>query len=172
MNRSYSLGSWRLTVIFFCQCRLIQVIFKYLNRFPKSFAPCIKLLLVFWYCYKSSFNGTRFRSKNVTGSLHSWVWNQLRGKKFLAVLLSPKEQCLNSAPKFDCCYVTWLRICHLFTVLTSVILKSLIMRSRTYIGLVGISHLKEHVNLSIFAISDFRFLYLTGSSGLEFQPML
>ena len=65
-----------------------------------------------------------------------------------------------------------MSLCQLFAVLTSVILKSLIMRSRTYIGLVGISHLKEHVNLSIFAISDFRFLYQTGSSWSKFEPGL
>lgn len=46
--------------------------------------------------------------KNVMGSSQSWVWNQLRGKKFLAVLLSWKHeappnkisQLVNSGGKF------------------------------------------------------------------------
>ena len=79
---------------------------------------------------------------------------------------------LNSAPKLYFCYVSCIRICQLFTVLTGVILKSLKTLFRTYNGLVGTSHLKEHINLSISAILDFRFLCPTGSSGSKFEPML
>ena len=35
----------------------------------------------------------------------------------------PIEQCSNLAPKIYFCYVSWLRICQLFTVLTGVILR-------------------------------------------------
>ena len=45
-----------------------------------------------------------------------------------------------------------------YSALTGVNMKSLIMLSRTFIGLVGTSHLKEHINLSILAVSDFRYL--------------
>ena len=42
--------------------------------------------------------------------------------KFLnRVSSSPIEQCLNLAAKNYLCYVSWLRMCQLFTVLTGVI---------------------------------------------------
>ena len=81
------------------------------------------------------------------------------------------EQCLNLAPKLYFCYVSWLRLYQLFTVLTGVILKSLIMLSRTLIGLGDILSERTH-KLSILAISDFRFLCPTGSSRSKFEPML
>ena len=114
----------------------------------------------------------RFRTQILemcSGKTPSWCWFQekqhlngflpehfCRAPKF--VLHLPTEQCLNSAPKSYLCYGSWLRICQLFTVLTGVIFKSLIMLSRTWVGLVGTSHLKEHLNLNILAMSDFRFL--------------
>ena len=82
----------------------------------------------------------------------------LTQKPITNAYLTPTEQCLNSAPKSYLCYGSWLRIFQLFTVLTGVIFKRLIMLSRTWIGLVGTSHLKEHLNLNILAMSDFRFL--------------
>ena len=43
----------------------------------------------------------------------------------------PTEQCLNLAAKNYLCYVSWLRMCQLLTVLTGVILKSLKKLPRT-----------------------------------------
>ena len=81
-----------------------------------------------------------------------------RSLKHYSVFNFPTEQCLNLAAKIYLCYVSWLRICQLFTVLTGVISKSLKKLSDTCIGLVGTSHLIKHIILGILAISDFRFL--------------
>ena len=70
----------------------------------------------------------------------------------------PTAQCLNSAAKNYLCYVSWLRMCQLLTVLTGVVLNSLKKVPGTLIGLVGTSHLIKHTIRSIWAISDFRFL--------------
>ena len=70
----------------------------------------------------------------------------------------PRGQRLNLVAKIYLCYVSWLRMCQLFPVLTGVILKSLKKLPGTWIGLVGTSHLIKHTILSILAISDFRFL--------------
>ena len=51
------------------------------------------------------------------------------------------EQFSNLAAKIYLCYVSWFRICELFTVLTGVISKCLKKLSDTCIGLVGWAHL-------------------------------
>ena len=71
---------------------------------------------------------------------------------------TPTEQGINLAAKIYLCYVSWIRIVQLFTVLTGVISKSLKKLSQTCIGLVGTSHMKKNITLGILAISDIRFL--------------
>ena len=79
-------------------------------------------------------------------------------------LILPTEQCSNSAPKIYFSYVSWLRICQLFTVLTGVILESLKL---TVPGMETIStraELKEHSILDHLAISDLQIITATGRS--------
>ena len=57
--------------------------------------------------------------------------NQIVLVDVLDFSINPTEQCLNLAAKNYLCYVSWLRMCQLLTVLTGVILKSLKKLPRT-----------------------------------------
>ena len=71
-------------------------------------------------------------------------------------------------------YLCYLLVKNLSAVYSadSVISKNLKKLSDTCIRLLGISHLIKHIILGILAISDFQFLYPTGSSWPIFEPML
>ena len=74
------------------------------------------------------------------------------------------RQCLNLVPNIYLCYVSWLRICQLFAVLTGVIFK---VSERPDPGMETIStraQLKEHSILDNSAISDLEIITATGRS--------
>ena len=69
----------------------------------------------------------------------------------------PTGQCSRSAPNIYLRYVSWLRMCHLFTVLTSVIFQ----RMKLNLGIETIitrAELKDHSDLEHLLFSDLQII--------------
>ena len=143
---------------------------------PLSFKQDKTTILLFTYIVVKQIITFEFWTANpVTVVHHGFIVGSVFWVPYPKIgdmLPLPTEQCSNCAPKIYFSYVSWLRICQLFTVLTGVVFESLKL---TVPGMETIStraKMIEHSILDHLAISDLQIISASGRSGRKFKPMI